>query len=86
MAGDGAGASRDEAGRHASRVDRPSRDDARTDGNYTVRAGDNLWVIAKAHDLPGGWPALYAANHATVGGDPDFIVPGQSLDLDQKQG
>ncbi|WP_406139319.1 transglycosylase family protein [Streptomyces sp. NBC_01089] len=85
-ADDGSGTSRDEAGRHASRGGNPSRDDARTDGSYTVRAGDNLWAIAKAHDLPGGWPALYAANHQTVGDDPDFIVPGQSLDLDPKQG
>ncbi|MFE2377959.1 transglycosylase family protein [Streptomyces sp. NPDC059398] len=83
---DGPGAHRDESGRHASRGGNPSRNDARTDGSYTVRAGDNLWSIAKAHDLPGGWPALYAANHRTVGADPDFIVPGQSLDLDQNQG
>ncbi|WP_371791956.1 LysM peptidoglycan-binding domain-containing protein [Streptomyces sp. NBC_01471] len=85
-AADGTGTSRDETGRHASRGGAASRNDARTDGSYTVRAGDNLWAIAEAHDLPGGWPALYAANHRTVGGDPDFIVPGQSLDLDQKQG
>ncbi|WP_406154416.1 transglycosylase family protein [Streptomyces sp. NBC_01023] len=84
-AGD-SGASHDETGRHASRGGETSRDDARTDGSYTVRAGDNLWSIAEAHDLPGGWPALYAANHRTVGGDPDFIVPGQSLDLDRNQG
>ncbi|WP_406348577.1 transglycosylase family protein [Streptomyces sp. NBC_00144] len=82
----GSGASHDETGRHASRGGEVSRDDARTDGSYTVRAGDNLWSIAEAHDLPGGWPALYAANHRTVGGDPDFIVPGQSLDLDRNQG
>ncbi|WP_327297202.1 transglycosylase family protein [Streptomyces sp. NBC_01197] len=80
------GASRDETGRHASRGGETSREDARTEGSYTVRAGDNLWSIAEAHDLPGGWPALYAANHRTVGGDPDFIVPGQSLDLDRNQG
>ncbi len=83
---DGAGVGRDDSGRHASRSAGPARDTARTDGTYTVREGDNLWAIAEAHDLPGGWPALYEANQRTVGADPDHIVPGQSLDLDQKQG
>ncbi|GAA2949340.1 transglycosylase family protein [Streptomyces enissocaesilis] len=52
------------------------------DQGYTVRTGDNLWAIADAHDVRGGWPALYAANEKAVGSDPDLIVPGQSLDLD----
>ncbi|MFV2119105.1 LysM peptidoglycan-binding domain-containing protein, partial [Streptomyces sp. Act-28] len=51
------------------------------DGTYTVRPGDNLWTIADAHELPGGWTALYDANRETVGADPDLIVPGQNLDL-----
>ncbi|MEV8568143.1 transglycosylase family protein [Streptomyces sp. NPDC051322] len=76
----------DDAGRHASRSESPTRDDARSDDSYTVRPGDNLWAIADAHDLPGGWPALYAANHRTIGGDPDLILPGQALDLSPKQG
>ncbi|MBT2396386.1 transglycosylase family protein [Streptomyces sp. ISL-100] len=70
-----------ESGRHASRGDGSTRDAANADGEYTVRAGDNLWAIADAHDVSGGWAALYAANEKTVGSDPDLIVPGQRLDL-----
>lgn len=62
-------------GRHAS------RDDARGTDGYTVRAGDNLWDIADAHDVQGGWTELYDLNKKTVGSDPDLIIPGQSLDL-----
>ncbi|MEV6795018.1 transglycosylase family protein [Streptomyces sp. NPDC051320] len=76
----------DDNGRHASRSESPTRGDARSDDSYTVRPGDNLSAIADAHDLPGGWPALYAANHRTIGGDPDLILPGQALDLSPKQG
>ncbi|MFE6893562.1 transglycosylase family protein [Streptomyces sp. NPDC057694] len=62
-------------GRHAS------RGDERDDEAYVVRSGDNLWDIADAHDVQGGWAALYDANKKTVGTDPDLILPGQSLDL-----
>ncbi|WP_327355556.1 transglycosylase family protein [Streptomyces sp. NBC_01304] len=68
-------------GRHASRGD--SRDDA--EGAYEVRPGDNLWAIADSHDIEGGWPALYADNEQVVGADPNLILPGQSLDLGEKQ-
>ncbi|WP_406287106.1 transglycosylase family protein [Streptomyces sp. NBC_00209] len=72
-----------DAGRHASRGDGDARDSATgpADGTYTVRAGDNLWAIADAQDLPGGWPELYEANKDEVGSDPDLILPGQNLDL-----
>ncbi|MEV5603338.1 transglycosylase family protein [Streptomyces sp. NPDC052299] len=72
-----------DAGRHASRGDGDARDSATrpADGTYTVRPGDNLWAIADAQDLPGGWPELYEANKAEVGSDPDLILPGQNLDL-----
>jgi nucleoid-associated protein YgaU len=52
-----------------------------------VRPGDCLWSIAAAH-LPAGaadaeiaraWPAWYAANAATIGTDPDLLLPGQRL-------
>jgi LysM repeat protein len=48
---------------------------------YTVRAGDNLSVIARRHRYPGGWQRLYAHNHTTVGRDPDLVHPGQVLRL-----
>ncbi|MEE1768830.1 transglycosylase family protein [Streptomyces sp. JV185] len=74
-----------EPGRHASRGG-DARDTAEptADGVYTVRPGDNLWSIADAQKVPGGWPALYEANKGAVGSDPDLILPGQSLDLDVK--
>ncbi|MFJ8309199.1 MULTISPECIES: transglycosylase family protein [unclassified Streptomyces] len=46
-------------------------------GAYTVRSGDTLSAIAAAHGTR--WEALYAANRAVIGGDPDLIVPGQQL-------
>jgi nucleoid-associated protein YgaU len=54
-----------------------------------VRPGDSLWRIAEA-SLPAGagdaevdarCRALYAANRAVVGADPDLIHPGQRLRL-----
>jgi glycosyl transferase family 2/LysM domain-containing protein len=48
---------------------------------YTVRAGDNLSVIAMRHRYPGGWQRLYAHNRTTVGRDPDLIHPDQVLRL-----
>ena len=48
---------------------------------YTVRAGDNLSVIAMRHRYPGGWERLYAHNRTTVGRDPDLIHPGHVLRL-----
>lgn len=79
-----------DAGRHASRGDREGRDAAdapgasEAEGTYTVHTGDNLWAIADAQEVPGGWPALYEANKASVGSDPDLILPGETLDLDVK--
>ncbi|MYS36041.1 LysM domain-containing protein [Streptomyces sp. KhCrAH-43] len=72
-----------DTGRHASRGDAEARDGAAQAGadTYTVRPGDNLWAIADAQNLPGGWPELYEANKAEVGSDPDLILPGQNLDL-----
>ncbi|RVU18596.1 LysM peptidoglycan-binding domain-containing protein [Streptomyces antnestii] len=84
-----AGSSRadDSSGRHASRGDESGRKDANTDERaYTVRPGDSLWGIADAHDVDGGWAALYAENKKTVGADPDLILPGQSLDLGLESG
>lgn len=78
----GAGA----AGRHASRgEERDSRAAGGAAGIYTVRSGDNLSRIADRHDLDGGWNSLYAGNKETVGADPDLILPGQRLELKEKQ-
>lgn len=72
----------DYAGRHASRADSASRDEAdAADGSYTVRSGDSLWSIADSLDLQGGWSDLYAANRQTVGADSNLILPGQRLEL-----
>jgi LysM repeat protein len=48
---------------------------------YTVAAGDTLAGIAAALDVPGGWPALYAANRQVIGPDPDVIHPGAVLTI-----
>lgn len=60
-------------------------DDARTGrpaaGDYTVRPGDNLSVIAEAHSVSGGWQSLYQRNEKVVGSDPDLILPGQRLEV-----
>ncbi|MGW1005702.1 M23 family metallopeptidase [Streptomyces sp. NPDC002520] len=48
---------------------------------YTVVHGDTLSGIADEHHVRGGWQRLYAANRATVGADPDLILPGQRLSL-----
>ena len=46
---------------------------------YTVAPGDTLTGIAAALGVPGGWPALYAANRPTVGPDPGLIRAGATL-------
>ncbi|WP_308435085.1 LysM peptidoglycan-binding domain-containing protein [Streptomyces mirabilis] len=78
------GRSDDSSGRHASRGAGASRDVV--DGSYVVRAGDNLWTIADALDLEGGWAELYDANKKTVGVDPNLILPGQSLAVGAESG
>ena len=53
---------------------------------YVVRPGDSLWSIARQH--PGDadsvelrWRAIWRANRAVIGDDPDLILPGQALSL-----
>ncbi|WP_069737385.1 transglycosylase family protein [Streptomyces sp. EN27] len=75
------------SGRHASRGDGDARDGgAATAGAYTVQPGDNLWAIANAQELPGGWTGLYETNKGLLGSDPDLILPGQNLDLGLDRG
>lgn len=52
-----------------------------TGGTYTVKAGDSLSKIATAKNVTGGWQALYAANKAAVGSNPNLIHPGLVLKL-----
>jgi LysM repeat protein len=46
---------------------------------WTVRPGDTLSGIAAVLAVPGGWPALYAANRQAIGPNPDAIRPGTVL-------
>jgi nucleoid-associated protein YgaU len=54
-----------------------------------VRQGDSLWSIAQRHLPPDAaaraivrrWQAIYAANRALLGPNPDVIEPGQRLHL-----
>ncbi|MFE0374928.1 transglycosylase family protein [Streptomyces inhibens] len=48
-------------------------------GNYTVKAGDTLAKIAKAHGT--NWKSVYAANKSVIGGNPNLILPGQKLSI-----
>ncbi|MGW0081275.1 transglycosylase family protein [Streptomyces sp. NPDC003393] len=66
-------------GRHASRGDGGAH--TASADSYTVRAGDSLASIADSLDVHGGWHALYDANEAAIGSDPNRIVAGQSLDV-----
>ena len=58
-----------------------------TAGDHLVHPGDTLWSIAAEHLVPGAddaaiaraWPSWYAANVATIGGDPNLLRPGQVL-------
>jgi LysM repeat protein len=70
------------------RVDAPAAASATSPrhGTYVVRAGDSLWSIARHHpgpdrDVDERWRAIWAANRAVVGDDPDLIHPGQALRL-----
>ena len=58
---------------------------------YEVQPGDCLWRIARAlleqrgqpatgSDIERSWRAIYEANQAVIGSDPDLIHPGQLLE------
>jgi LysM repeat protein len=49
--------------------------------SYVVQPGDTLSGIASALAIPGGWPAVYAANRGVIGPDPGLIRPGTVLAL-----
>jgi resuscitation-promoting factor RpfA len=46
---------------------------------YTVKRGDTLGLIAAKHGT--SWRAVYAANKAVIGDDPNLILTGQRLDV-----
>jgi nucleoid-associated protein YgaU len=64
-----------------------------TPASVVVRRGDSLWSLAQARLSPGAplahvdeaWRALYAANRARVGPDPDLLLPGTVLRLPSRQ-
>ena len=66
--------------RSATRAETATRAEAAI-GSYVVQSGDTLSGIAAALGIPGGWPALYAANRRAVGPDPGLIRPGAVLVL-----
>ncbi len=51
-------------------------------GGYRVKAGDNLWDIAKKLTWNGAnWQEIYRLNKAKIGNNPDLIQPGMDLIL-----
>ena len=48
--------------------------------SYTVRPGDTLSTIAAWFQLH-GYQALYQANMAVIGANPDLIFPGQTITI-----
>ena len=47
---------------------------------YTVKPGDDLSSIAQWFALH-GYGALFQANRAVIGDDPDLILPGQRITI-----
>lgn len=68
----------------------PARTAAST---VVVRAGDSLWALASrelgpratAAQVAAAWPRWYDANRATIGADPDLLLPGQVLVVPEAQ-
>ncbi|WP_046731702.1 transglycosylase family protein [Streptomyces humi] len=75
------GDSADESVTNGQKVASSGRHASTAAGTYTVRDGDTLASIADSLGLDGGWRALYAANKADIGADPNDIAPGQTLKL-----
>lgn len=56
-------------------------------GDVVVKSGDTLWgIVAQALgpyssdvDVALAWPQWYSTNRATIGADPNLILPGQVL-------
>jgi hypothetical protein len=79
--------------RHRSEVDSGRPRTGPPPRSVVVAPGDSLWSIA-AEQLPRDasdgrvtacWHAVYAANRAVIGTDPDVLEPGQRLRLPRKE-
>ena len=46
---------------------------------HTVQQGDTLSSVARRFGVKGGWKALYTANRAVIGADPNRLVVGTML-------
>ncbi|MFJ9410648.1 transglycosylase family protein [Streptomyces sp. NPDC101393] len=57
----------------------PAPKKSNSSGNYTVKAGDTLAKIAKAHGKD--WKSVYSENKSVIGGNPNLIFPGQQLNV-----
>jgi len=66
-------------------INLPGADGATATGSiahYTVKAGDNLWDIAKSQMGDATkWGDLYKANQDVIGSNPSLIQPGQELTI-----
>jgi len=77
-AGDGDGDA-DDSTAAAPRATTPSRRSAAA-RSYVVRSGDTLAKIAAAHQVRGGYQAIFALNRGTIT-NVNLIYPGESLTL-----
>ncbi len=61
---------------------KPTAPAAPAGDTYTVKGGDSLSKIAKAHYGDAmKWKQVYEANKTLIGANPDMIQPGQVLTL-----
>jgi nucleoid-associated protein YgaU len=65
---------------HTHRSDATVRTSTAGTGSYVVKSGDTLSKIAAAHDVNGGWRAIWSANRGSIA-DPDLIFVGQRISL-----
>ncbi|MBA0052310.1 peptidase [Streptomyces sp. AJS327] len=70
-----------EGGKASERAQRARAEREKKPTTYEVVSGDSLSSIADEKNAAGGWKGLYERNRATVGEDPDLILPGQRLRL-----